>query len=345
MKTNNLNPQAAVIADAQTEIKLAVKEEFLRGWDKARARARIGKIVKRAVSKLTSPELKEDAERGLVEFADRCYTLLVRKLQTYDGILVAAILLLADGKASGRRRAEAERVVRTRAPDRARLYLATDAKGVPLQEYSKEYMKKVTKAFKELAGADAKTPEGGNLTLRAKAELQVRYETTQGKLDDLKARGVRLIYIPPHADCSARCAPWQDRIYSTDGTSGTVDGKSFVPIETATDIYYTTKAGKTYKNGLFGFGCRHEPKEYSPGMVIPRVPESVRRAEEEVNASQRAYERAIVKARERALMLKDVDREEYLKWRRKAIGLNREYIRFSREHGRAYYPDRTKILY
>lgn len=340
---NNLNPQSAAIAEAQTEIKLAVKEEFLCGWNKARARARIDKIVKRALSRLTSPTLKRDAEKGFLEFANRCYALLVRSLPSDNGLLVSSMLLLAGGRATGRQRAEAERIVRRRLPERARLY-TTDAKGVPLQEYSKEYMKKVVKAFKELAGAEARAPESGNLTLRAKAELQVRYEATQGTLADMRARGVRLIYIPPHADCSERCAPWQDRIYSLDGSWGTVDGRPFVPIETATDIYYTTKAGKTYQNGLFGFGCRHEPREYKPGMVIPRVPEVVRKAEESINARQRAYERAIVKARERALLLKDVDRGEYLQWRKKAIELNREYIRFSREHERAYYPARTKIL-
>ena len=39
----------------------------------------------------------------------------------------------------------------------------------------------------------------------------------------LIAKGVRIVYIPPHANCSKRCQPYQGKLYSLDGTSGSIE--------------------------------------------------------------------------------------------------------------------------
>ena len=124
----------------------------------------------------------------------------------------------------------------------------------------------------------------------------------------------------------------------------TADGRRYVPLEVATDVYYTTKAGRTYKNGLLGFNCRHKLMEYKPNMAIPTVPKSEQRREYAITKKQRAMERSIIAAREKALMQKGANKEEYRKWRRIAIDRNNAYKQFSKENGRAFYPDRVKIL-
>jgi hypothetical protein len=41
-------------------------------------------------------------------------------------------------------------------------------------------------------------------------------------------------------------------------------------LETATDVYYTTRAGKVWKNGLLGFNCRHYLVAYKDGLRFPK---------------------------------------------------------------------------
>lgn len=147
-----------------------------------------------------------------------------------------------------------------------------------------------------------------------------------------------------HADCSDRCFGWQGRVYSLDGSSGiTVDGRKYIPLETATDVYYTTKSGRTYKNGLLGFNCRHKLYEYRPNMHIPYVSKAVQEKENAINKKQRNYENKIRKFRELALFAEDPKIRK--KAKAKAAQLNKEYVAFSVKNKRAYYPDRVKILF
>ena len=240
------------------------------------------------------------------------------------------------------------------------------SRGLPLQEFHKKYMKRVSQALNELAEENALDPNDftGRNSLRNLAEMQVRYERHQEEIAGFRARGTRLVVCSVHADCSDRCAKWQGGVYSLDGTRGrTEDGRSFVPLEEATDIYYTTKAGRTYKNGLLGFNCRHKLFEYKAGMGIPTVSEEEQKREYAITKRQRAMERAVLKARENTLAYKDtgcpvVNRkgETVLNpktkkpiqaesvWRKRSRELYSNYKRFSIDHNRAYYPDRVKIL-
>jgi len=183
-------------------------------------------------------------------------------------------------------------------------------------------------------------------SLRNRAEMEVRYAAHQQQIADLRASGVKLVVASSHADCSDRCYEWQGRVYSLDGSSGvTEDGKRYVPLETATDVFYTTKAGKTYKNGLLGFNCRHTLMPYTAGMVIPHVDSETQNRERKINAEQRALEREVRCWRNEALLKKNLpnSRSAYLAARRKAIEARREYEQFSRDNGRAFYPSRIKL--
>lgn len=223
----------------------------------------------------------------------------------------------------------------------------TRAMGIPLHEFQKNYIQRVEKALYELAEANALDPNdfSGRNSLRNLAEMQVRYERHQEEISGFKERRTRLVVCSVHADCSKRCSGWQGRVYSLDGTSGyTEDGKRFVPLEKATDIYYTTKAGRVYKNGLLGFNCRHKLYEYKVGMEIPTVSEEERKREYEITQKQRFFERNVISAREKALSFKGVSQTEYKKWKIEAERRFRLYKAYSKEMGRAYYPDRVKIL-
>ena len=135
--------------------------------------------------------------------------------------------------------------MQARQPLTAQGYDASRLLGVPLQKFSKDYMRENVKpALDRLATQQARDPDDVSRrnTLRNRAETEVRYPSHLDSIEELKGQGVQLVICSTHADCSERCKPWQGRVYSLDGTSGTTDdGRSYVPLENATDIYYTTK--------------------------------------------------------------------------------------------------------
>ena len=205
----------------------------------------------------------------------------------------------------------------------------------------------VKPALDRLAAQQARDPDdvSGRNTLRNRAEMEVRYNAHLEQIAALREQGVNLVICSTHADCSERCRPWQGRVYSLDGTRGrTDDGRSYVPLEEATDIYYTTKAGKTYKNGLLGFNCRHFLVPYKSGYRFPKPNAAEERREYEITQEQRRLETVVRKWRTKAVEYKNTDRENYLKARSNAIAANKAYIAFSKQNNRAYYPSRTALL-
>lgn len=335
-----LNRQAWALENAQTQIRLAVKNGYLAGSARSEIDRKVQDIIKQAVKNINIPRLRDDAVRSLNAFATRQYGTLQRLLGRNIGALTA-VFALADDRTPQYRKKQAEQ--------KAQPILATRAAGVPAQQYAKDYMRdKVQPALDKLAEQNALDPGDvtGRNSLRNLAEMEVRYQGHLDTVQALREKGTKLVVCSVHADCSARCYPWQGRVYSLDGTNGTTeDGKKYVPLETATDIYYTTKAGRTYKNGLLGFNCRHKLVPYVFGMVIPRVSKEQQKEEYAVNTRQRALEREVRKWRESALMHENVDRGKYLEAKRKAAEWNKRYQAFSIENMRAYYPDRVRILF
>lgn len=219
--------------------------------------------------------------------------------------------------------------------------------GIPNGIYAKDYMRKVNEVYTRLAKDDALDPDdiSGRNSMRNRAEMEVRNDFHQDEIQSLKDKGAKLVVCSTHADCSDRCFKWQGRVYSLDGTSGkTADGHAYVPLETATDVYYTTKAGKTYKNGLLGFNCRHRLYEYVPGMGIPKVSKAEQKKENKINTKQREMERNIREWRMREDLNKAAgNTQATAEAQKKAAEAYARYKKFSLENGRAYYPDRVKI--
>lgn len=331
-----LNEQASVLVDVQTDIKTAIKKGVLSGAPSSVVRERVQKIINAALARIRSPTLLEDARKSLMRFADGAYRRFKSSLGAIPARSLPAVLLLM------RAVTESGRAVGVK-----QMFYREYANGIPLQEFQKTYIDRVSNSLEELAEENALDPNDftGRNSLRNLAEMQVRYERHLSEIAELKSKGVRLVVCSVHGDCSDRCSRWQGRVYSLDGTYGvTADGRHYVPLEVATDVYYTTKAGRTYKNGLLGFNCRHKLSEYQPNMAIPTVSKAEQQREYAITKKQRAMERSVIAAREKALMQKDANVAEYRKWRRIAIERNKAYKQFSKEHGRAFYPDRVRIL-
>lgn len=361
-----LNPQAEVLEEAQTLIRLAVRDGWLANETKPQINVRVQKIVRDALKQLKLRELREAAYKSLNAFAERQYETYRREFGATSTYLLA-LVALTQSKPNSPEFKRAREYMAQNAPMSFEMPTASetmqrggrttyddtetyesDAHGSALQMYSQDYYNRyVLPAFDRILKQKALDPDdiSGTNSLRNRAEMEVRYARHLDEIAALRAAGVKLVTSSVHADCSDRCYKWQGRVYSLDGTSGTTeDGKRYVPLEKATDVLYTTHAGKTYKNGLFGFNCRHYLMEYKVGMVIPYVSKERQQRERAINTRQRELERRVREQKEKALIYKNIDRERYLKARRRAIEANKAYKQFSKDNGRAYYPSRTKLI-
>lgn len=337
-----LNPQAQAIEEAQTEIRIIVRDGWLHMRPKTVINESVQKVIRAALQQLKTPDLRDAAYRSLNAFAERQYNTYLQHFG-YDTTVFLAMMTLNGNPRSVVARERAERIVEEIQPR-----FETDAKGVPAKMYAKEYFDKLVKpVFEELVKQNPLDPGDitGHNTMRNRAEMEVRYNEHLQQIADLKSDGVKLVVSSVHADCSNRCYKWQGRVYSLDGTSGiTEDGQRYEPLEKATDVYYTTKAGKVYKNGLLGFNCRHYLMPYKPGMVIPYVSKKTQQKERAINTQQRELEKTVRYWETKAAQNKDVNRKEYLAARKKAIAWRQEYRQFSHDNGRAYYPSRIKLF-
>lgn len=325
-----------------------MKNEFFAQTPKAAIDKKVFAIIFAAEKEIKIVALAIAARQSLLRFYSDQYDELRRSFGWQLPALAALLLLNGRTLTGGDIRPtrpqteQAKQILAERGYDSSRLT------GAPLQKFSQDYMRdNVKPALDRLAAQQARDPDdvSGRNTLRNRAEMEVRYNAHLEQIAALREQGVNLVICSTHADCSERCRPWQGRVYSLDGTRGrTDDGRSYVPLEEATDIYYTTKAGKTYKNGLLGFNCRHFLVPYKSGYRFPKPNAAEERREYEITQEQRRLETVVRKWRTKAVEYKNTDRENYLKARSNAIAANKAYIAFSKQNNRAYYPSRTALL-
>lgn len=298
------------------------------------------RIILQFVKDIRMAELKDAAYRSLTSFAQRQYNTYLRAFGI-PSVFLLLVTTLANPNKTLNERLRAENILN----EQFKMYIP---RGVPTQTYAEQYLKEQVKpVLDELSKQQALDPDdiSGRNTLRNRAEMEVRYNNHIQSIEELRQMGVKLVIASVHADCSQRCSNWQGRVYSLDGSSGlTPDAKQYIPLETATDIYYTTKKGIRYKNGLLGFNCRHYLMPYQSGIKLPTPSASEEKKERYITQRQRELERNVRSWRTRALEYKGIDEQSYLDARRKAIQSNKEYIEFSKLHNRAYYPSRTKLL-
>lgn len=346
-----LNEQASILVDAQTDIKTAVKQGVLAGNTAEAIKKKLAAIIESAVARIRSPTLKLDARKSLMLFANKVYGDFSSTVRIIPSPMLPAVIVLM--RAISEKQPKGEYYMPATNAERQaaqQLYYKVTNMGVPLQEFNKVYMSRVQTALDNLAEAKALDPNDFTRrnSLRNLAEMQVRYERHQDEIRGFRERGTRLVVCSAHADCSSRCAKWQGRVYSMDGTEGyTEDGRHYVPLETATQNtadQYTTKAGRVYQNGLLGFNCRHKLTEFKVGMAVPYLSADERKKQYAITLRQREMEREVIAAREKALSYKGIKPKEYSKWAKIAVERNKAYEQFSKENSRAFYRDRVKII-
>lgn len=312
---------------------MAIKKYITGQESYARVLREVRKIIKETITDLESKELKISAKQTLENYVRQ----LMQKAFMSIGIPLTLMTMAFARLSTG---AKFKNIAKT--------YSAELPKDVfeiaqPKNVFSEEYAKRVKEVYNELAKAEPMYDT--NISLRNIAEMTVRYDSTMEQIQGFISRGVNLVVGSQHANCSKRCEKWQGGHYTLDNTYQVVDGIEFQPLSNATDQYYTTKKGKTYKNGyLTGYNCRHYLMEYKKGMRQVSVSADVVEKQREIDHKMRYMERQIRQWKDMALMHKGVDRELYLKARQKAINYNKKYIEFAKSNKRAYYPSRTDVF-
>ncbi len=299
------------------------------------AKKKINKIIAETIEQLDNQELKEKADNALTRFSERMLWNVLQDIGISKVSLPLVVSLIVNGK-------DIQKIINSFFPPEGKIPPERTAYKIK-NKYSKDYFNRVKKAFMKMAEDKAKY--GEHISLRNLAEMTVRYEEALQNIENLKERGVNFVVSTVHANCSKRCAKWQGKYYTLDNTYQLYDGKRFQPLSNATDIYYTTKAGKTYKNGhITGFNCRHKLIEYKPGMRIPKYSAKLVEKERKIDTQMRLFEEEIRHQKDIALMFKGVDEQIYRTARMKAIQINKKYIDFATKHKRPYYPNRVTIF-
>ncbi len=217
----------------------------------------------------------------------------------------------------------------------------------PLQTAIRDTISKLSEkgipAFVDRAGREW-TPEA---YVRMDIRTTVANTARQANFDRCGSFGINLIEVDAHAGARPLCAPYQGRIYSLDGSSGTVkDGSgneySYEPL---TSTSYGQAAG------LFGINCGHHNYPFKPGVNFKRYfPLETEEAVEE-NAKtyakfqkQRALERNI-RAAKRDCMMCDAagDKEGFAKASEKLARRKEAYSDYCKSAGLHQRKDRTQV--
>lgn len=345
-KDEGLDWQTTLLDDLQTQLKILIVTAIIGGWAWALVNAQVGKIIQEA-DEIEIVELRERAKSSLLNFATVEYRRLSNATRGINLKLVDKVSAYVDNPT--------QRTAESLITAMSQSGMSVD--GVieygepqgqwwtieqPLGEFSKDYIKKVRSAFGDLAKSDAKDDYASNVSLRNISEMTVRYDRKLEEISKLRSNDVKLVWISAHANCSKRCQGAQGKLYSTDGSSGEIDGHTYRPLEDVTEVYYTTKAGKTYRNGIiYGFNCRHYLIPYNQGNKPIEVPADIVAQQREINETQRAMERRVRDLRE--LAVTTPIKADSTRARKAAVKAYKEYKDFCREHKVAYYPSRVQV--
>lgn len=347
---NAAENQLTALQDGMTRLKVLVAQSDRSGEERAAVLAKAAAIIKETVGKM--PErTREETRRALVSSFQRWDAFYTKARQTANAALLAQIQKLAKTRpqifnenktytidlASWARQGQGA----TQIMERFRPYLTEDKRGAAIiDDYDKRVKDRVRVLASDPATATPTDKNGKSLSLRNLVESEVRYEANKEDVDKMKAEGVDLVWTSSHADASERCAPWQGRLYSLSGKSGTTaNGERYTPFAEARDA----------NNGnsiISGYNCRHRIIEYTPGTKAPKEYDSKTiRRENAINNRQRQYERDIRNLKSEERLARAEGDTAYAHDLRVAWQEKRDaYIDFSHGNNRPYYLWRTRIV-
>ena len=171
-----------------------------------------------------------------------------------------------------------------------------------------KYYREVHKETKQLLANFTELTEGKQYLIRVNprsiSEMNVRFQAYQAQKQKLISEGVKLVYVPPHSNCSKRCQPYQGKVYSLTGQRERYDRGTAIPIEDVAEnvtVQGKRDPSRTYYAGLFSYNCRHRMRPYHDGQFLEVIPDSVVESTRKIEQRQREMEREIRTLKEQRL--------------------------------------------
>lgn len=323
-------------SEVQLEIKNIIFNSVLNGDSEKDTKKKVKAVIDKYMAKVK--DNKKEIEHSLAKSFVKWYKTFYRRAEGIKKLLMSNRLILGLMSPNERKR-----------PLRALWNIPlrdkniSDTLGAP---YILDEVHKHKKALEETLRKVAKDEAlyGKGVSLRNVAEAQVRYEEIQNDIQKLKDRNVNLVWVSTHANCSARCAPYQGTLRSIKDEYGIRNNIRYRPLSEATDVIQTTKEGKRYKNGLLGFNCRHRLIPYQQGGKIPHdFTEKEMREQRKVDSKQRNMETRIRNIKKEAFCLRSVDYEKSQELFAKARDVTAQYRDYSHSKNRPAYLSRTRV--
>ena len=331
--------EVLVIQEANTKIKEIIVEGITYNHPKELVQQKLNKTIAKYVAQV--PTVRQDrVRRSLIQNAQKDYFLLSQNISTINRNMANKINSNANGFSIN----IFENTNSIITENKLRGYVTDERKGSAV---IKDYRKQVRSVIKSLTvdSPEIQLNDVNNkpykMSARNYAEMSVRYEANLNDIKNLKNKNVKLVWTSSHSDASPRCQPYQGKLYSLDGTSGTTeDGISYTPLDKA------LLGPKGDGNGIInGYNCRHYLIEYMPGSKPPvEYDRNSVLKENKINTKQRNFENNIrqLKLQER-LAKKSGDKELAKRLNKKWKILELEYHKFSLKNDRAYFPWRCAI--
>lgn len=353
-KENVAEKQVIAVQDAQTRIKQVIVTSYRLNTSKQQMTAEIRSIINQTLLDI-QPTEREKIRYSLAQSAQKWEYFYRRSMQVVNTTALKAIELAAKYNPEVRNIQQSYNIdlntmvglhpkETNQIIQKFRNELVTNATGQPIIKYYDKIVKKEIQKLSlnqaELNRID-KNGKPYRVNMRNFAEMRTRHEAN---LQDIakyaEDEKVDLVWTSSHADASARCQPYQGKLYSISGKSGMIDGIKYTPLDKA------LKGPRGDGNGIInGYNCRHTLIPYTRNSRAPQqYSEAQVKRENQVNNKQRLYERNIrnLKIQEKALRANGstkVASQFRKRWQKQT----QEYRQYSLVNKRPFYDWRTRV--
>lgn len=326
--------EVVLLQEAQTKIKEMIAQDVTNGVPKAETEKKIQALIDEFVNETTLDKMA--IRSSLLVLAKNGYWITSRNFR-----------ILKERFANEMKQVEPSYILGqglnpTQEAEKFRPYRDTNPKGLAVIE---SYRKRVKSVMNDLASEPARVVMNKNgklinYSIRNFAEMTVRYQANMEDLERLKDSENDLVWTSQHADCSTRCQPYQNKLYSISGKKGKIDNIEYTPLAEA-------MAGKDGTgNGIItGYNCRHRLIPYQKGTKPQKEFDSAFiKRQRVIDQRQRQYENDIRNTKMKERLLRSTgDTEEAQRLNTRWKSNLEKYKAYSFRNGRAYYEWRTIV--